>query len=74
VLLPFADDVRAADARARERLSRDLFESILGAVPDEWLTLGYDDEKPEAIRGHYVEYLVARLDGSATFVEEAARG
>jgi len=74
VLLPFADDVRAADARAKERLSAALFEGILAAVPDSWLKLGYGDEAPDAVRSHYLEYLLKRLQGSAAFVEEAARG
>jgi len=74
VLLPFADDLRAADARARERLSRSIFESILADVPDSWLEEGYRDETPDAIRSHYLEYLELRLHGSVAFVEEAARG
>ncbi len=73
VLLAFADDVAAADARARERLSRTTFEGILTAVPDAWLELGYGHEAPDAVRDHYLRYLLARLDGSAAFVEEAAR-
>ena len=73
-MLPFADDVRAADARAKERLSAAVFEGILAAVPDSWLKLGYGDEAPDAVRGHYLEYLLKRLEGSAAFVEEAARG
>ena len=74
VLLPFADDVRAADARARDRLSRDLFERILAAVPDGWLLLDYGDEGHDVIRGHYLDYLLSRLEGPPRFVEEAARG
>jgi len=65
---------RAANERARERLSRELFESILAAVPDGWLALGYGDESPDEVRGHYLEYLLARLAASSAFVEEAARG
>ena len=41
VLLPFADDVRAADVRASERLSHSICESILDDVPDSWLEEGY---------------------------------
>jgi hypothetical protein len=74
VLLPFADDVRAADTRARERLTGATFERILTAVPDAWLELGYGDEAPDAVRDHYLRYLLARLEGSAAFVKEAARG
>lgn len=74
VLLPFADDLRAADGRARDRLSRDLFERILAAVPDSWLVLGYGDERPDDVRGHYLDYLQARLEGPPRFVEVAAGG
>ena len=74
VLRPFADDVRTADGRARERLSRSVFEEVVSTIPDGWLELGYADETPDAVRSHYLEYLVKRLHGSAAFVEEAARG
>jgi len=74
VLLPFADDVHAADERARQRLSGDLVEGILASIPDGWLVLGYGDESPDDIRAHYLDYLVARLTSSSAFVEEAARG
>jgi len=74
VLLSFATDMRAADTRAKERLSRSLFEETLASVPDGWLELGYGDEAPDVVRGHYLEYLLKRLEGSAAFVEEAARG
>jgi hypothetical protein len=74
VMLPFVGDLAGADARAHERLSRAVFEGILAAVPDLWLTEHYDDESPEAIRERYVDYLMARLAGSAVFVEEAAHG
>ncbi len=74
VLLPFADDVRAADGRAKDRLSRSVFESILAGVPEGWLEQGYREESADAIRDHYLRYLLARLEGSASFVQEAARG
>jgi hypothetical protein len=74
VLLPFATDVRAADARAKERLSRTVFASILASVPDGWLEDGYRDETPESIRERYLQYLTARVEGSSAFVEEAVRG
>ena len=74
VLLPFADDVPAADTRARELLSSAVFESILATMPDGWLTLGYGDESPDAVREHYLRYLEARLAASSAFVEEAVRG
>ena len=58
--------------RLREE-HRLVFEAILTDVPDSWLKGGYRDEAPDAIRDHYLEYLVTRLEGSAAFVEEAAR-
>lgn len=73
VLLPFADDLAAADGRARERLSRTLFEGIVGGLPEVWLDGQYAGERPDVVRERYVDYLVARLAGSSTFVEEAAR-
>jgi len=74
VLLPFAGDLAAADARARERLSPEIFRSILACVPDTWLDEGYGDEPVAGIRARYLDYLVARLKATAVFVEEAARG
>lgn len=73
VLLPFSGDLAAADVRARARLSRELFSGILGDVPDAWLSEHYGGEPPDAVRERYVDYLVARLEASATFVREAAR-
>jgi hypothetical protein len=73
VLLPFVDDLRAADARARERLSGSVFERILATVPDSWLRLGYADEAPDVVRDHYLRYLLTRLESSDAFVEQAHR-
>ena len=73
VLLPFAGDLAEADARARGRLSDTVFEEIVAAVPDAWLSEHYGGESPEAVRGHYLEYLAARLECSSVFVEEAGR-
>jgi hypothetical protein len=73
VLLPLAGDLQAADQRARARLSRAVFEDILAAVPEAWLSAYYDGESPAAVRGRYVDYLCARLESSATFVRGASR-
>jgi len=73
VLLPFAGDLVAADVRARARLSEEVFEVIVAAVPDLWLADHYGGQGLGAVRRAYVDYLVARLDTAHAFREEAAR-
>jgi len=63
VLLPYTSSIREADERLASRVDQDLLESIVVAVPDEWL--GGDD------RRIYVEYLRQRLAEPRDFVEEA---
>jgi hypothetical protein len=64
VLLPWADDLEAADAQLRPLLTRGVLEEILAQVPDEWL--------PEADRrAGYVDYFLTRLGAARIFVEEA---
>lgn len=73
VLLPQAGDIRAAGREARERLDEGVFEAILGAVPDHWLSVGYGDEPAPKVRETFVRYLVARLEAAHAFEEEADR-
>ncbi len=73
VLLPFTDDLAAADRRAHERLSRAVFESIVAAVPEAWLMVHYDGQDPDRVREVYVDYLGARLERSEIFTREATR-
>ncbi|GAB2507739.1 HipA family kinase [Lysobacter humi (ex Lee et al. 2017)] len=68
VLLPAASRIADVDAELAARLGRDLFEDVLGRVPDDWL-----GEAPVAMRARYVDYLVARLEQRGAFVEEARR-
>ena len=72
VLLPLADDLPAADAVLRPRLTRATIAGIVGLIPEVWL-----DEpsfpNPAAHRAAYVDYLLARLEASSLFVEEAER-
>jgi hypothetical protein len=68
VLLPVASDLEAADERMTARLTRDMIQDVVSAVPDEWLAeFGVPGER----RAAYVEYLVQRLDGERAFVREA---
>jgi hypothetical protein len=65
VLLPFASSIVAADAELAPRVTRELLEGVVAAVPDDWL--GGDN------RSMYVEYLCGRLEQPRAWVEEAER-
>jgi hypothetical protein len=71
VLLPTASSVRAADAKLRALLGRDVFEDIAVNIPDAWL--GQSGETADADRAVYVEFMLNRLEASEIFVEEAER-
>lgn len=73
VLLPYAADVVAADARAHQRLSGQVFRDIVAAVPQSWLLAHYDGQQPEAVRAAYVDYLSSRLQRSHEFTGEVSR-
>lgn len=64
VLLPWADDLEAADAQLRPLLTRSVLEEILEQVPDEWL--GAD-----GMRAGYLDYFLTRPGTARIFVEEA---
>jgi hypothetical protein len=73
VLLPFADSVAAADERLAPRLIDGTFETLVEAIPGEWLP---DDPligDAAAQRLAYVRYLDRRLAARQRFVEEADR-
>jgi hypothetical protein len=63
VLLPFASSIADADARLVARVTPELLEEIVAAIPGEWL----DGDDPEV----YVAYLRGRLESPRTFVDEA---
>lgn len=74
VLLPFAGDLAAADAEAREKLSPERIAEIVASIPHGWLgppSEPLNAEDAERRRGMYREYLTARLASTAGFVEEA---
>jgi hypothetical protein len=68
VLLPAASAIGAVDAALAARLDRSLFEQVLADVPDAWL-----GDEAATVRKRYVDYLDARLQQRAAFVEEARR-
>ena len=73
VLLPWADDVRLADAELAPTLSADLVAGIVAQVPDAWL------DGPDAFadaagqRAAYTGYLLRRLAHRDAFVGEIER-
>jgi hypothetical protein len=70
-LLPFAGDLRAADATLAPRITEAALREIVAQVPDAWLT---GEPTPEATRQSYVEHLGSRVSEPRAFVEEAIRG
>ena len=71
VLLRWASEIAAAGARARTILTPALIEEILSWVPDAWLAT--DEATAAERRSAYADYLLRRLDHSATFEQEAIR-
>ena len=69
VLLPGASALRDADAAAAARLTPAALQDIVALVPDGWLT----HDGAEAERRAYAAYLIARVQGPRSFVEEAIR-
>jgi hypothetical protein len=67
VLLPYAGPIAEADARLAARLTPAVIEAAVAAIPADWL----GPEAEDGARRAYVEYLVRRLEGPRTFVEEA---
>ena len=76
VLLPFADDLAAADARLAAMVTPALLAGIVAAIPDDWLPddATFDGAQPKALqRRAYVDYLSGRLQAPRAFAEEAVR-
>ena len=73
MLLPWADDLRGADAELASKLTSDTIADIVAQVPDAWL------EGPDAFadaatqRAAYRDYLVRRLAHREAFVGETER-
>lgn len=71
VLRAYVPHVADADRRAREVLSRDVFEQVVAQVPDAWLTTT-PGATPQSLRAAYVDFLTARL-GTGAWLPEVAR-
>ncbi len=73
VLLPWASDLDAADARLSARLAPDLLADIVARVPDTWLQGGDAFGPPDQQRAAYTHYLQQRLALPHAFAQEAQR-
>ena len=69
VLLPFAEDLAAADAALAAQLDGARIEAIVAEIPDAWLG---SDGPAAAARAAYGEFLTRRLAAPRAWVEEAA--
>jgi hypothetical protein len=72
VLLPFASEIAAADARLSALVTPELIEELLALVPDDWLTGEARFADAGAYRAAYAAYLLTRLETPRGFVKEAA--
>jgi hypothetical protein len=71
VLLPFAGDLAAADARLRPLLDDGTLAASVASVPEDWL--GAEEEFADAAeqRAAYTTYLTERLNGPRAWLAEA---
>jgi hypothetical protein len=74
VLLPFAGDLAAADARLRARLDLALLTRIVGSLPEEWLGPEAEFATTRDHRAAYVTYLAERLNEAGPWLFEEAIG
>lgn len=72
VLLPQLEEsaLRSAEAKAKVILTMPFIHDLLAVIPDDWLLYKSPFEDAGAARTAYLEYLITRLENSATFVEE----
>ncbi|SKB37092.1 hypothetical protein SAMN05660226_00973 [Parapedobacter luteus] len=70
VLLPWASQLREADAELRPKLTASVIQRIVQLVPDEWLA-NHDVQSPEEAREVYRRFITMRAAASENFVNEA---
>jgi hypothetical protein len=71
VLLPFASNLEAADARLRPRLPDDVLRAIVDDLPDDWLGREALFPSLSEHRAAYLTYLSERLHGPRRWLQEA---
>jgi hypothetical protein len=67
-----APEALAQDAALAARLAPKVLRDIVAEVPDEWLEPVPGAERPEQVRGRYVDFLTARLAGGRPWLPSAA--
>lgn len=73
VLLPFADDIEAADTGMAAIITPELIRSVTDLIPEAWLCDDAAFSDIETHRAAYAEYLMRRIAAPRAFVEEAVR-
>lgn len=71
ILLSLASELDEIDAFMHELLKPSLIETVVEAIPEEWLQTDTPFSNPAEHRTAYREYLLRRLKRSQNFVEEA---
>ena len=69
VLLPFAVNIRKADAELAPLLTTETVRKILDLAPDKWLRGEPGFDSPEEVRSAYAEYLCSRLEEPRDWVQ-----
>ncbi len=73
VLLPWATELRAAEATLKQRLTPEVLQRTVDSIPAGWLLSEPSLEGPEQHRGAYLAWLLARLSATGLFIAEAER-
>lgn len=71
VLLPQATELEEVDKEFKAILSDQLIDTIIGLIPDDFLSQDGSLESPEEMREIYSQFLKLRLSNSETFINEA---
>ena len=69
VLLPFANDVLAADEAMKKIFTSDAISAVVNLLPNEWLTWDATME-PQQIKDAYINFLNKRIAHSSIFVKQ----
>ncbi len=69
VLLPYASQLKEADAELRALLTPERIRAVTKLLPDSWLTT--HGESPEAVRDIYTRFLANRLAHADNFLNQA---
>ncbi|MFN8455427.1 MAG: HipA family kinase [Anaerolineae bacterium] len=71
VLLPYANQIKAADAALSARLTSEVIEQLVALIPTAWLDAEPSFTNHDEHRAAYSAYLRRRLEAPRPFVEEA---